>query len=434
MLGAGAAGLLAAAGCSPYSPDAGNPPGVTTVTFRLWDDSVLPAYRASFDEFSRRNPDIRVQFLQVPFSDYFTSLPLDVAGGNATDVYWLNAANAAAYVDAGKLIDVGIELADQRKQWAASAVQEYTRGGRLWGVPAMTDGRIAVYYNRAMVAAAGVDVDRLRWDPVDRSVDTLLPAARRLTRDRAGRTADQPGFDPGSVVQYGYNAARDLQAIYYNFLGSNGARFQTPDDTFDFATPAGEQAFGYLVNMIDRERVTPSAADTNTNGDFSRDQFLQGKLALFQSGTYNLSNVAEGAKFDWGVAPLPVGPRGQVSVVSSVIAAGNADSPHHEQVLRVLRWLGSPEGAAPLGANGTALPAVTAAQAAYYAYWARRGVDTRWFGEAGGTGTIPAPSGPKFEAASTAMEPILNDVFAAAVPLDAGLRHAQDVGNAAVRG
>ena len=67
--------------------------------------------------------------------------------------------------------------------------------------------------------------------------------------------------------------------------------------------PRANAAVGYLVDLINKEHVAPSAADTNDNGDFSRDQFLQGKIALFQSGSYNLANVAEGASFEWAWLP-----------------------------------------------------------------------------------------------------------------------------------
>jgi multiple sugar transport system substrate-binding protein len=433
-LAAAAVAALALAACSPAAPsDAPDADGVTTVTFRLWDDQVLPAYEESFARFSEQHPDIRVELTLVPWADYFTSLPLDVASGTAPDVYWVNALYFGGFADAGKLIDVGTELAAQVGDWVPAAVEQYTRNGTLWGVPALTDGRIAVYYNRAMVQAAGVDPANLTWNPTDPAADTFLPAARRLTLDASGRSAGQPGFDPGSITQYGFNAARDLQAIYYNFVGSGGGTFQAPDETFNFTSPQSQQAFSYLVDLINTHHVAPSAADTNDNPDFSRDQFLQGKMALFQSGTYTLKNIDDGAMFEWGIAPLLAGPQGRVSVVNSVIAAGNADSPKRAAILEVLRWLGSPEGAAPVGASGAALPAVTQAQQAYYDYWQARGVDTRYFGQAGGTATIPAPHGPKFGAASTAMEPILNDVFAGRVPVVEGLQRAQDTGNAALR-
>jgi multiple sugar transport system substrate-binding protein len=425
---------LALAACSPAGPDdAPAADGVTTVSVRLWDEQVAAAYEESFAEFSRQNPDVQVQLNVVPWSEYFVGLNLDVASGTAEDVYWINSANFGALADGGKLIDVGRELAGDVGGWVPAAVEQYSRGGTLWGVPALTDGRIVVYYNRAMVEAAGVDPANLTWHPTDPAADTFLPAARRLTLDSAGRSADQPGFDPGAITQYGFNAARDLQAIYFNFAGSNGGRIQAPDDTLTFTDPKTVEAFAYLVELINTHHVAPSAADTNDNGDFSRDQFLQGKMALFQSGTYNLKNIHDGATFEWGVAPLLAGPEGRVSVVNSVIAAGNADSPRRDAILRVLRWLGSEQGASYVGAEGAALPAVSAAQQGYYDYWEGQGVDTRFFGDEGGTATIPAPSGPKFEAASTAFNPILNEVFAGRTPVAEGLRQAQDAGNAAMR-
>ncbi|GAA3226675.1 sugar ABC transporter substrate-binding protein [Pseudonocardia petroleophila] len=425
---------LALTACSPASPSDGPAPdGVTTVTLRLWDEDVEAAYRESFDEFSRRNPDIRVEFTRVAFADYFTSLPLDVASGTATDVYWVNALNYGALADAGKLIDVGTELGDQVPGWTPAAVEQYTRNGVVCGVPVLTDGRIVLYYNKAMVEAAGVDPANLTWNPTDPAADTFLAAARRLTLDTSGRDATDPAFDAGAIAQYGHNAARDLQGIYYNFVGSNGGRIQAEDATFVYTEPATAQAFGYLVDLINRYRVAPSAADTNTNPDFSRDQFLQGRMALFESGTYNLQNVDDGAEFEWGIAPLPAGPAGRVSVVNSIIAAGNADSPRREQILRVLRWLGSPEGAVAVGARGAALPAVLDAQQGYYDYWTSRGVDTAPFGTDGGDPTIDAPFGPKYGAATTANEGVLNDVFSGRVPLADGLQQAQDVANAALR-
>jgi multiple sugar transport system substrate-binding protein len=426
--------MVAAAACSPAGPDdAPSQDGVTTVTLRLWDEQVAAAYEESFAEFSQQNPDVRVQLSVVSWPDYFTRLTLDVGSGAVDDVYWVNTAYFGAFADGGKLIDVGRELAGDVAGWVPAAVEQYSRNGTLWGVPALTDGRIVVYYNRAMVEAAGVDPTNLTWHPTDRAADTFLPAAQRLTRDAAGRTADQPGFDPGAITQYGFNSARDLQAIYYNFAGSNGGRIQAPDETFLLTEPRTVEAFQYMVDLINRDHVAPSAADTNDNPDFSRDQFLQGKMALFQSGTYNLKNIDDGATFEWGIAPLLNGPQGRVSVVNSVIAAGNAESPRRDAILRVLRWLGSEQGASYVGREGAALPAVLAAQKAYFDYWAGRGVDTRYFGPEGGTATIPAPSGPKFGAGSTAFEPILNEVFAGRLPVPQGLQQAQDAGNAALR-
>ena len=103
-------------------------------------------------------------------------------------------------------------------------------------------------------------------------------------------------------------------------------------------------AFRYLVGLINNDHVAPPASDTNANGDFSRNQFLAGRMALFQSGTYNLAPVARDARFRWGVAMLPIGPEGRVSVTNGIAAAGNSASKHPDAVRQVLAWMGSSDG------------------------------------------------------------------------------------------
>lgn len=424
-----AAGTTAA--CSPSAggeaaQDAG---GTTTVSVRIWDDQVAKAYTESFAAFTKANPDINVKINLVPYADYFTKLPLDISSNTIDDIFWLNSSPFGALADSGALMDVGAALPDEKAGFVPAAVEQYTRSGKLYGVPALTDGRIVVYYNKKLVDAAGVDPTNLTWAPSGGAADTFLPALKKLTRDSSGKTADQPGFDGAKVTQYGFNAANDLGNIYYNFIGSNGGQFQSDDGTFVFAEPKSQSAVQYLVDLIDKEHVAPSAADTNDNGDFNRDTFLQGKMALFESGTFNLKNVADGAQFDWGIAPIPAGPAGRVSVVNSVIAAGNAKTKNKDATVKVLKWLGSQEGAAYVGKSGTALPAVTAAQQSYYDFWAKEKVDTAQFGE--GTGTITAPFGPTFGDANNAYNPIFKEIFAGRTPVAAGLEQAQDAANAA---
>jgi multiple sugar transport system substrate-binding protein len=408
----------------------------TTVTVRLWDDQVADAYEQSFAAFEAKNPDIAVDVTVVPWADYWTKLRTDVAGKSADDIFWVNNSYFADYADNGNLLDVDETLgADAKTAWAPSVVDQFTRKDHLWGVPQLSDAGIAVYYNKALLAEAGVDpssLDELTWS-LDPATDTFLPVLQKLTTDAAGHRADEPGFDPASVTQYGYNAANDLQAIYLNYIGSNGGTYQDGDQ-FTFANPKTVEAFQYLVDLINRYHVAPSAADTNENGDFSRDQFLQGKMALFQSGLYNLKNVADGASFDWGVASIPAGPAGRVSVTNGIAAAGNAATEHPEATKKVLQWMGSAEGNEFVGASGAAVPAVTAAQPVYSKVWESQGVDVQKFFGVLENPTIAAPQGANFGAAFGAYGPILEEVFAGRLPVADGLQQAQDAANAALRG
>lgn len=421
--------LLVAALLLGRTSDAGDR---TVVTVRLWDEKVAEAYRASFDEFSRQNPDVEVRLNVVAYSSYFDTLRTDVAGGGADDVFWLSNAYFAGYADGGHLLDIGATLgSDSARGWDRNVVSQFTRGGVLWGVPQLTDAGIAVYFNADLLEAAGVSLVELlglRWSPGDG--DTLRSLLRRLTVDEAGRSAGSPDFDPERVRQWGYNAANDLQGIYLNYVGSAGGTFQD-GDRFAFDNSAAVLAFRYLVDLINTDHVAPPASDTNGNGDFSRNQFLAGRMALFQSGTYNLAAIADQASFRWGVAMLPTGPTGRVSVTNGIAAAGNSASRHPDAVRRVLQWMGSPQGNGFLATGGAAIPAVTAAQPAYFAYWASRGVDVRPFFRVLDGPRIAAPGGPGFPAGYQAITPYFDEMFLGRGDVATTLAEAQRAANAA---
>ncbi|SDT36260.1 ABC transporter substrate-binding protein [Actinoplanes derwentensis] len=399
----------------------------TTVTFRLWDEQVAEAYEESFAAFAKQHGDIDVVVQLVPWADYWTKLPTDIAAGTAADIFWTNTSNYGLYADSGHLLPI---TDGQQSGWTRSVVDLYTRGGKLWGVPQLWDS-IALFYNEELVTKAGVDPATLVWNPSGTG-DTFLPAARRLTVDKAGKSADQPDFNPTAIARYGFNAALDSQAVGGNFVGSNGGTWQN-GDTFDYADqPKTVAAIQYVVDLINKHHVAPSAADTNTNGDKTLQLFTQGRLALFQSGPYNLKNVQEGAKFAWGLAPLLTGPAGRVSVVHGVAAVASAKTPHRDATEKVLSWIGSADGTRPIAAGGFAFPGVVAAEPDFTAYWQKQGVDVRPFLNAAHGTTFPAPIGPRVQAGATAALPILQQVFLGRQPVPAGLRQAQNAANKAI--
>ena len=407
--------------------------GKTIVTVRLWDSEVASAYRQSFDEFTRIHPAIEIRIDVVSYSTYFDTLRTDVAGGSADDIFWLSSAYLAAYADSGRLMNMATVLDHSTSSdWEPAVVDQFTRSGALWGVPQLTDAGIALYYNADLLAAAGVDpvqLNDVRWNP--NGSDTLRPLLARLTIDAAGRTADTPAFDSTRILQWGYNAANDPQGIYLNFIGSAGGIFQRGDE-FAFDNPAAIAAFTYLVGLINNDHVAPSASDTNANGDFCRNQFLAGRLALFQSGTYHLAGVARDARFRWGVAMLPSGPAGRISTTNGIAAAGNSASRHPQAVQQVLRWMGSPQGNSYLGRHGVAIPAVVSAQPSYVNYWASQNVDVTPFFRVLNGPQIPAPSGAGFAAGNQALKPYFSEMFLGRGQVAATLQQAQEAANDAV--
>lgn len=443
---ASAAGGLAVAGlaaCSPAQQGEQGPGGGSSgsgggvsgkVTVRLWDEQVQAAYDEGFAALMDKTPGLEVSTVLVPWDDYFTKLRTDVGSGDGDDIFMMNSSYIQPYITNDLLLEIGSDFDDLRGDWIEPAIEQYSQQDVLYGVPQLTDGGIGVYYNEELLANAGVtpdEVDALTWGG---SSDSYIQLAQKLTQDKSGTWGDESGFNGSKPAQWGSSAAQDLQGIYYNFLGSAGGQFQDENGKFIFASPEGETAFGYLVDLINKYKVAPAASNTNDNGDFVRDQFLQGKVATFQSGIYNLKNIADGAKFKWGIVHIPTGPQGRISVVNNVIVCGNAATKNAEATTEVLRWLGSAEGASYIGKSGAALPAVTGAQQSFTDFWAEEGVDPSIFAEQGQGDSIGAPTGENYNAAFAAWKPHFDEMFLGRTPVAEALAAAQEAANAEIDG
>ena len=391
----------------------------------------MAAYEESFAAFTEQS-GWNVSIDVVPWADYWTRLPLDVASGDAADVYWMNSANYVLYKDSGDLLDINEVVPDGASQWEKAVVDLYSRDGGLWGVPQIWDS-IAVFYNKALVEEAGVDPSALAFDPAA-DTDSLREAGRKLTVDGEGRHPGEDGFDVDSRAQFGFNSQADRQAIIGPMLASNGAQWQDEDE-YTFASPEGIEAFQYMADLINVENIAPSAADTNENGDFTRDLFTQGKLALFQSGPYNLLPVSDGVadSFEWALAAPVAGPDGAKSLVHGVVAVGNAKADDEQQagIAELLTWLGSKDGQLPLAEQGVSFPGHVDAQDAYIEFWKGKGVDVSMFVEAA-KNPAEADTGARANAGLTAAMPIFQEVFIGRLSAADGIPQAQEEGNAAM--
>ena len=81
--------------------------------------------------------------------------------------------------------------------------------------------------------------------------------------------------------------------------------------------------------------------------------------------------------------------------------------------------------------SGAAIPAVIAAQPAYFTYWATRGVDVTPFFRVLDGPRIPAPGGPGFAAGYQALKPIFDEMFLGRRSVADSLAAAQSAANAA---
>lgn len=436
VLGVGLSGCAQAGGNGAGQAASSDAKG--DITFRVWDEDAAKAYEKAIPDFEKANPNVKVKLEVVPWKDYFVTLRNDVSAGTGPDVFWVNGANYRDYALNKRILSVDELLGkDAKSAWNDAVVAQYTEGGQLYGVPQITDGGSAVYYNKAALDKAGVkpeDIKNATWHPTEPAKDTLLPILKKLTVDANGKNATESGFDATHIKQYGFNAAQDLQNIELNFIGGNGGTYQDKEGKLTLSNPKTVEAYSYLVKLINEEHVAPPASSTNDQGDFTRDEFIKGNIALFESGTYNLSKVHDNASFEWGLTEIPSGPAGKVTTGPGVIAAANAGSKSSGATKAFLAWLGTADANKSLAASGTAVPGVKAARATFDEYWKQQKIDVSpFFTVLEGKQPLPSVTGQKYAAMAAAYKPKTNEVFLGRVPVADGLKAADEAGNAAAK-
>ena len=79
---------------------------VVTIKYELWDSNQLPAYQAAADEFTKRNPNIKIEIAQLGWDDYWTGLQTEMIGGSASDVFTDHLAKYLDFANKNQLVDL----------------------------------------------------------------------------------------------------------------------------------------------------------------------------------------------------------------------------------------------------------------------------------------------------------------------------------------
>src|SRR5664280_444563 len=157
--------------------------------------------------FTDANPNIKVTIEQYAWASYWTKIQTETAGRNAADVQWAHAswwpgwmAQGGYYLNENKYIvrdkvDLG--------QYYPALVNLWKVNGAVTSLPKDWD-TICMYYNKDMLAKAGLAEPTAAWTWNAKDGGDFLKYAMKLTIDGNGKTADESGFNPKNVKQYGF--------------------------------------------------------------------------------------------------------------------------------------------------------------------------------------------------------------------------------------
>ncbi len=150
-------------------------------------------------------------------------------------------------------------------------------GGQVYGVP-IGANTLALYYNKAVLTAAGVDAASITdWASLEAALTKVTSAGKK------GITFSAIGTEEGT-----------FQFLPW-FWGAGG-------QLTDLASPAAVAALTQWKSWLDK-KYAPNSVIGNTQTT-SWQEFATGEYAFAENGTWQLQN-AKKAGFDYGVIPIP---------------------------------------------------------------------------------------------------------------------------------
>lgn len=311
-----------------------------TITYAIWEQMQVDAHQQIIDAFQAKHPEIKVDLQLVPWSEYWNKLQTAQAGGSSFDVFWLNGPNFQVYASKGVLLDLQPMIDRDNidmSVYPESLVELYSYNGHSYGMPKDFD-TIALYYNKDIFDAAGVEYPNENWTWAD-----LREAALELTSDDV----------------YGFASLVGDQNGYWNFVYQNGGQMLTPDSTQTLiAEPEACEAVKYLYSFIE-DKSAPDGSIT-ASVDPSTQMFPGGNLAMLTGGSW-IANFLYQSGINVDVAPLPKGLQRATIIhgLANVVWSGTS---HPEEAQEFVKFLGSQEGQSILAKTGTVIPAYNGLQ------------------------------------------------------------------------
>lgn len=324
---------LVAACSSGATPDA-DESGADDVDLRMTIWSANPDHVGVFEslgaEFAEQNPRVAsVKIESFNLAELDTLVTTQISAGDAPDVSWLPVESSAEYIKAGALVDLR-EIIDKTDgfdfdDFIPSLLERWEVDDAVYGIPFST-GPLIMYYNKDLYAEAGVkDPGQLMADG-NWTWDTFRETSKELSAATGGPAYALNDFDFK-------NWTRLLP--YLNAYDASPWNADATQCTLDAPEAVDALSVFHGMTFDDGSMPVPGQQVDFWGGGVAATSAFLGSAA-------NLGDVT----FDWGIAPTPAGPAGDVVATgqASIVAfsAGN----HTAEAAELVAFLGSKDAMA----------------------------------------------------------------------------------------
>ena len=262
---------------------------------KLWciateSDANRPAYLQAIADYEAANPGIKIELEAFENESYKTKIKAAMMGGDTEDLpdifFSWSGAFLGEFVNAGRAYCLDDYFKAYEGQLPESMLSTTTYEGKHFGVPT-TFNIVALYANMDLLAEVGYDHVPETYEELTDCCDKLL-AKGIIPFGCAGKETwcVTEYLEPIIIKTIGYEALNKI------FAGE--ATWNDPDIAGAVTT---------FQEMINKGYFDPAGAALGN--DETKANFLAGKTAFYQNGSWNTGEVAN-ASFKSGVGLFPV--------------------------------------------------------------------------------------------------------------------------------
>ncbi len=249
--------------------------GKTEVEF--WTMQLSPDYDDYFNtliaNFEAENPDIAVNWLDVPWADMEKKILAAVSANNAPDVVNLNPDFASQLATKGAWLSLDDKLSESEQAVYLPGIWQATQlNGNSFGFPWYLTTRVTLY-NTELLKAAGISEPPATFE--------ALAEVAKQVKEKTGKYAFFISFVP-----------EDAADVLQSFI-QMGVPLVDESGKAAFNTPEGKKVFQYWTDLYQQELMPQEVL---TQGHAQAIQLYEsGQTAILASGAEKLDSIAQNA-------------------------------------------------------------------------------------------------------------------------------------------
>ncbi len=231
-------------------------------------------------EFEKENPQIKIKWIDVPFSEGEKRTLASVLSDNPPDLINLNPDFSATLAQKGALQEIDTK---QTAQYNQEILNSLKYNGKLYSIPWYATSAVTIY-NKKLISKAGVKVP--------------------LTYEDAGKIAPVIREKTGAYIFLPNITENDTMLKILNKYGVNSASTINSENS--------AYVFNFFKNLYAKDLI-PKESITQTHRE-ALEKYMSENIVLFQAGANFLNMIKENAPSTYqntDVAPQMIGKLGQ---------------------------------------------------------------------------------------------------------------------------